>query len=298
MTERRNVATALGDAPVAAFILGGVSLYVGASLAVGMFGEVGAGSTAWLRLAGASAALLVLTRPWRRSLRSRVASRAVLAAALAFGITSAVMNTSFYLAIDHLPLGTAVALEFTGPIGVALWAARTRRNLAAVALASAGVIALARIEWRANAAGLAFVAVAAACWAGYVVLGKRLAHHGLGVTGLTLSTGLGTLVLAPVFVPGAAAAFTSPPLLATALAVGVFANVVPYGIDQVVLPRLTHGQFALLLAVLPATATLVAAITLRQIPTASELLGIAAVSAGVALRDPPPSADLPSDAPL
>lgn len=298
MTERRSVDTALGDAPVAAFILGGISLYVGASLAVGMFDEVGAGSTAWLRLAGASAALLVLTRPWRRSLRSQVASRAVLGAALTFGITSAVMNTSFYLAIDHLPLGTAVALEFTGPIGVALWAARTRRNLVAVALASAGVILLARIEWRANTAGLAFVAVAAACWAGYVVLGKRLAHNGLGVAGLTLSTGLGTLVLAPVFAPGAAPAFTSPPLLASALAVGVFANVVPYGIDQVVLPRLTHGQFALLLAVLPATATLVAAITLRQIPTVAELLGIAAVSAGVALRDPPPSADLPGDAPL
>ncbi|MBP9065066.1 MAG: EamA family transporter [Candidatus Microthrix sp.] len=298
MSQRRSAANVLGDAPVAAFILGGISLYVGASLAVGMFDEVGAGSTAWLRLAGASAALLVLTRPWRRSVRSRVTSRAVLGAALAFGVTSAVMNTSFYLAIDHLPLGTAVALEFTGPIGVALWAARTRRNLGAVALASVGVALLARIEWRANAAGLVFVAIAAACWAGYVVLGKRLAHLGLGTTGLTLSTALGTLVLAPVFAPGATRAFTSPPLLATALAVGVFANVVPYGIDQVVLPRLTHGQFALLLAVLPATATLVAAITLRQIPTASELLGIAAVSAGVALRDPPPSADLPSDVPL
>ena len=109
---------------------------------------------------------------------------------------------------------------------------------------------------------------------------------------------MGTLALAPVFAPGAVPALTSPTLALTALAVGVLANVVPYGIDQLVLPRLTHGQFALLLAVLPATATLVAAITLRQIPTASELLGIAAVSAGVALRDPPPSADLPSDVPL
>lgn len=287
VTERRTVATTLGDAPVAAFMLGGLSLYIGASLAVGLFDEVGAGSTAWLRLLGASVALVALTRPWRRSLRHQVTSKRVLGAALAFGVTSAVMNTSFYLALDSLPLGTAVALEFTGPIAVALWAARTRRNLAAVALASAGVVLLARIEWQANPQGLAFVAIAAACWAGYVVLGKRLAGHGLGVTGLCLSTSMGTLVLAPVFAPGAGPALTSPWLMAIALAVGIFANVVPYGIDQLVLPRLEPGQFALLLAVLPATATVVAAITLRQIPSVAELIGIGAVSAGVALRDPP-----------
>lgn len=288
---RRSAATVLGDAPVAAFILGGVSLYLGAALAVGLFGEVGAGSTAWLRLAGASLALFCLTRPWRRSVGARLAARTVLRDALAFGVTAAVMNTAFYLALDHLPLGTAVALEFTGPIGVALWASRTRRNLVAVAVAAAGVLLLARIEWDANAQGLAFVAVAAACWAGYVVLGKRLADRGLGMSGLALSTALGTLVLAPLFAPGSAPAFASPPLLLTALAVGVFANVVPYGIDQMVLPRLGHHQFALLLALLPATATLVAAITLHQVPGVAELVGIAAVSAGVALRDPPEGRD-------
>ncbi len=296
MTERHTVATSLGEAPIAAFMLGGVSMYVGAAIAVGLFDEVGAGSTAWLRLFGATVALVVLTRPWRRRLRHLLASRTVLGAALTFGIISATMNTSFYLALNSLPLGTAVALEFTGPIAVGRWAARTRRNVAAVALASAGVILLARIEWRANANGLLFVAIAAACWAGYVILGKRLAGHGLGVTGLCLSTLMGTLALAPVFAPGAVPALTSPTLALTALAVGVLANVVPYGIDQLVLPRLTHGQFALLLAVLPATATLVAAITLRQIPTTVELLGIIAVSAGVALRDAPSTPELTTDA--
>ncbi|MEZ5371958.1 MAG: EamA family transporter [Microthrixaceae bacterium] len=294
MTDRRIVATALGDRPVAAFMLGGLSLYIGAAVAVGLFDEVGAGSAGWLRLLGAAVALTAITRPWRRSLRPRVTSREVLAAALAFGVASAVMNISFYLALDSLPLGTAVALEFTGPIAVALWASRTRRNLAAVALASAGVVLLARIEWQANPQGLGFVAVAAACWAAYVILGKRLAGHGLGVTGLCLSTSMGTLVLAPVFGPGAAPALVNPRLAALALAVGVFANVVPYGIDQLVLPRLEPGQFALLLAVLPATATVVAAVTLRQIPSAVELAGIGAVSAGVALRDPT-AALLPED---
>lgn len=292
---RRSAANALGDAPVVAFMVGGVSLYVGASLAVGLFDEIGAGSTAWLRMAGASLALFVIVRPWRRSVRLRLGSRTVLRDALAFGVIAALMNTAFYLAIEHLPLGTAVALEFTGPIGVAVWSARTRRNLAAVAIAAAGVVLLARIEWDANPQGLAFVAVAATCWAGYVVLGKRLADHGLGLSGLALSTAFGTLVLAPLLARGAAPAFSSAPLIATALAVGVFANVIPYGIDQLVLPRLGHHQFALLLAILPATATLVAAIALRQVPGIAELFGIAAVSAGVALRDPPARPNLDAD---
>ncbi|MEZ5381755.1 MAG: EamA family transporter [Microthrixaceae bacterium] len=282
----------LTDAPVAAFIIGGVSLYVGASLAVKLFPEVGAGSAAWLRLSGASVALALITRPWRPGVRGRALSRPVLLAALSFGVVSAVMNTSFYLALDTLPLGNAVALEFAGPVGIALWASRSRRNVAAVALAGAGVVMLARVEWNANRQGLLFVGVAAASWAAYVVLGKRLADLGHGITGLALSTTAGTLVLAPVFAPGAAPVLGRPALLATALAVGVFANVVPYGIDQLVLPSLDHHQFALLLAILPATAVAVAAVLLRQFPTWPEAAGIAAVSAGVALRDPPTEQEL------
>ncbi|MEZ5262567.1 MAG: hypothetical protein R2755_12530 [Acidimicrobiales bacterium] len=161
--------TAASWAP-ALIMAGAVTQYLGAALAVHAFATLGAAAVAWLRVAWSAALLLAWRRPRRRAFdRSRLRTLA------AFGTALAVMNLAFYLAIDRLPLGTAVAIEFSGPISVAALGSRRRRDLLAVVLAGAGVVLLADVQWQANALGVLFALGAAAMWAGYIVWGRRWA---------------------------------------------------------------------------------------------------------------------------
>jgi inner membrane transporter RhtA len=254
-------------------------MYLGASLAVHLFDEVPARSVAWLRVVGAAAVLVAVTRPWRRPW-----PRAALGAAAAFGIATAAMNLFFYLAIDRLPLGTAVAIEFIGPVTVAALATRSRRNTAALVLAATGVALLSGIEADGNLAGVVFALAAAACWAAYIVLGARVSRLHHGGDGLAIGLVFGAVAIAPFGAPGSADALTSPRLVLLCVAVGVLSNAVPYGLDQVVLRRVTRGTFALLLALLPTTATVVGALVLRQFPGPLELVGIALVVVALFVR--------------
>jgi inner membrane transporter RhtA len=206
-------------------------------------------------------------------------------AVVAFGAALALMNLAFYLAIDRLPLGNAVAIEFLGPIAVAVVGARTRRNVAALAVAIAGVGLLADVELAGNPLGVTFALAAAICWAGYIVFGQRVATLGLGVDGLAAAGAVGVLAIAPLGAPAAADAAAEPWVLFLALGVGVLSSVIPYGLDQVVLARIDRHQFALLLALLPATATVVGAIVLQQVPSAIEVVAIGLVVAGVLIRE-------------
>lgn len=266
--------------PVALFVVSAVSLYLGAALAVGLFDDVRPGGVAWWRLLGASGVLLVLRRPWRRSwTRRRLADTAL------FGLTLAGMNTLFYLAIGELPLGTAVAIEFIGPVTVAALGARTARAWASLTLGAAGVAMLAGIELSGSALGVFYILCAATCWALYIPLGARVARNGDGVDGLAVGMAFGTVMLTPLLWPAASAALESWRWVAAALLVGLLSNAVPYGLDQVVLRRVTTHQFAVLLAILPATATVIGAIALGQVPGPAELLGVALVIAAIATRD-------------
>ncbi len=258
-----------------------------------LFDDLPATTVGWLRVAWSAVLLWVWRRPaWRTWSPARW--RAV----AAFGVALGAMNVCFYLAIDRLPLGTAVAIEFSGPIAVAALGVRTRRNLLALAIAAAGVLLLADVQWEASPLGVVFALAAAAMWAGYIVLGARIGRSGgepLGASaqldGLAASSVVGAVAIAPVGLFGVVSQATPTGGGAVGVAVvlcavvGVLSNVVPYALDQFVFPRIRPSQFALLSTLLPATAAITGALLLAQIPTAVEVVGVALVVLAVAVRD-------------
>jgi inner membrane transporter RhtA len=266
-------------------------MYVGAALAVGLFDRLAPAAVAVLRIVGAAAVLLLWRRPPRAAWRGRRLARAT-----AFGLATGLMNLAFYEAIARLPLGTAVAVEFCGPVAVAAVASRRPRDVAAVALAALGVLLIADVRWSAAPSGIVWGLAAAAMWAAYIVLGARVATVGNGVDDMAVGFAAAAVVLLPVLLlgtHGGLAVLVEPAVLLLGLGVGVLSSVVPYVLDQVVLQRVGRARFAVLLALLPATATIVGFVGLGQVPGAAEGLGIAAVVAAVALRsrdgDPPPA---------
>ncbi len=259
-------------------------MYLGASIAVGIFEELSPSVIAWLRLVGAAAILLAWRRPRRAAWRGR---RLLLAGA--FGLATGLMNLAFYESIARLPLGTAVAIEFCGPVAVAAIGSRGRRDVGALALAVLGVVLIADVQWSGSPAGVLLALAAAALWAGYIVLGKRVAGAGAGagLDGLAVGMTVGVVLLCPLAL-GAGPVVRSPRLFVLAVGVGLLASVVPYALDQLVLRRVGRARFALLLALLPATASLVGLAVLRQVPRPAEAAGILAVVGAVLLRSREP----------
>jgi inner membrane transporter RhtA len=267
--------------PHGLFLLGALSQYVGSALAVLLFAVVPAAGVVWLRVLAAAVALVAWRRPWRTRWTP---GRLRLVAA--FGATTGLMNLGFYLAIERLPLGTAVAIEFAGPILVAALGSRTRRDALALALAALGVVALADVHLAGEPLGVALALATGGLWALYIVLGHRVAADP-GIRpqdGLALGMAIGALALAPALAPSALPAFADPALLAACLGVGLAASVVPYALEQVAMARLPRARFALLLALLPATAAVVGAVVLGQLPGPVEAAGIALVVAASCLR--------------
>ncbi|WP_147261551.1 EamA family transporter [Pseudonocardia hierapolitana] len=257
-------------------------MYVGAALAVALFDRLPPSAVAVLRLMGAAAVLLAWRRPARSAWRGTRFWRAS-----AFGLATALMNVAFYEAIARLPLGTAVAIEFCGPVAVAAVASRRPRDVGAVLFAAVGVLLIADVRWSGSPSGVLWALGAATMWAAYIVLGKRVASGGNGLDDMTVGFAVAAVVLSPLLLaggPGALAALADPLVLVLAVGVGVLSSVVPYVLDQVVLRRLGQARFAVLLALLPATATVVGLVGLAQLPTVLEFLGIGAVVTAVALR--------------
>ncbi|MEA2221412.1 MAG: inner rane transporter RhtA [Solirubrobacteraceae bacterium] len=267
--------------PQALFVLGAMSQYVGAALAVLLFAKVPAAGVAWLRIVTSAVVLVAWRRPWQTRWTA-----ARLRLVTAFGVTLAFMNVSFYLAIDRLPLGTAVAIEFCGPIAVAALGSRTRRDAGALALATVGVLALADVHFAGSPAGLAFAFAAGGAWAAYVVLGHRMAADTdiRPQDGLALGMAIGALAFAPILLHSAVPALVSPLLLAACVAVGILSSAVPYVLEQVAFRRLARARFALLLALLPATAAIVGTAILGQVPGLVEAGGIALVVCASLIR--------------
>jgi inner membrane transporter RhtA len=265
--------------PEALFLFGAVSQYIGAAIAVSLFDEIAAPGVALLRVGGAGLMLIAIRRPWRRAW-----TRTDLALAAAFGSVLALMNLMIYLAIAELPLGNAVAIEFTGPIAVAALGTRTRRNAAALVLAVAGVGVLAEVQPEGSAAGIIFALFAGAMWAAYIVLGHRVARVGAAQDGLGVGTVVGALVILPFGVGHLAPAIDMPSLLLLAAATGLLSNVIPYSLDQIVMQRISRGRFALLQAMLPVTASIIGLVALDQRPSVAEGFGMALVIAAIAIR--------------
>ncbi|MBO0899055.1 EamA family transporter [Cellulomonas sp. zg-ZUI222] len=266
------------------FVVSGLTQYAGAALAVGLFAVVPAGTVAWLRVSVAAVILLAWRRPWR--VRELWEPRRLAVTAL-FGAVLATMNVTFYIAIQYLPLGTAVAVEFIGPVAVAALTGRGWRDRAAIAVAAVGVVLLAGVSLDAGpgaVTGLVAIGVAAACWGAYIVLGRRVARSGgPGASGLAIAMAAGALVFAPFLADGSGPVLHDARLALVIVAVAVCSSLVPYVLEQVVLRRVSAATFAILLSLLPATAAVVGAVGLRQWPHGLELVGLVLVSGAIAL---------------
>lgn len=258
------------------FVAGGCSMYLGAALAVLLFGLLSPAGVAWLRMLVAALVLLIWRRPDRAAWQGR---RLILAGG--FGLVTGLMNVAFYEAIARLPLGTAVAVEFCGPVVVAAFGLRGVRDIAALVLAATGVVVIAQVRLAGSGTGLLLALVAALMWAGYIVFGKWVAHSGSGLDDMTVGFVVAAALLCPL-AAGTGPAWGSPNLLLLAAGVGVLSTVLPYALDQVVLRRTDRSRFALLLALLPASASMVGFVVLGQVPDPEEAAGIVAVALAVA----------------
>ena len=265
-------------APEPLFVVGAVSQYLGAAVAVHLFDEIAPAGVALVRVLGAAVMIILLRRSWQRRWKA-----SDLAWASAFGVALAAMNLSIYLSIDELPLGNAVAIEFTGPILVAAAFTRTLRSGAALLLAAGGVVVLAGVEAEGTMRGVGFALLAGMFWAGYIVLGHRVARGPAAVDGLGLGMLVGAAAISGFGATEVGTALDSPAVLVLALATGLLSNVIPYWIDQLVMKRITQHRFALLQALLPVTAVLVGLVALFQVPSPQELGGIALVIIAIAL---------------
>jgi len=252
---------------------------------------------AWLRIAAAAVVFAVWRRPWRLIARLDHGARLTLGA---LGAVLAAMNTLFYLAVARLPLSTVGAIEFLGTVILAVAGARTRRNVAAVALTTAGVALITQIRITGQPLGFALSFGNCLLFMMYVILGHRIANasppDGTGPAGTAAASGgidrlggamlVAAVVATPFGLGGALPAFGRPLLLLAGAGVGICSSVIPYVTDQLAMARLPRATFALMLALLPMFATLMGAVVLRQIPTAGDLAGIALVVAGIAVHRP------------
>jgi inner membrane transporter RhtA len=264
-------------------VVSAVFHYLGPAFAVLLFARVEALGVAWLRVASAAVIFALWRRPWRvwRSLDR--ATRWLLAG---WATVLAVMNSCFYLAIERLPLGTVAAVEFLPVIALAAIATRTGRNALALLLAVGGVYVLSDVRLVAAPLGFVFAAANAVLFALYIVLGHRVARSPRvgGIDGLALAMLIAAVVAAPIGFADAVPAFTDPVALLAGIGVGVSSSVIPYVCDQLAMARLPRGTYALLVALLPATATVIGIVVLAQVPSVLEVLGVALVVAGVAVH--------------
>jgi inner membrane transporter RhtA len=198
----------------------------------------------------------------------------------------AVMNVCFYVAIDRLPLGTVAAIEFLPVILLAAIGARTGRNGVALALAVAGVYLLTDVQLAGEPVGLVFAFANAGLFALYVVLAHRVAQHGAmaGIDGLAAAMLIAWVVATPLGGWVALPALGDPVVLLAGIGVGVTSSVIPYVCDQLAMARMPRATYALLVSLLPATATVIGIVVLGQIPTTAEVAGVALVVGGVAVH--------------
>jgi inner membrane transporter RhtA len=265
------------------FVISAFFHYLGPAFAVLLFARVEPLGVAWLRIATAAIIFAIWRRPWRFFILLDAGERWIV---VALGVALALMNATFYLALAHLPLGTVGAIEFLGPIGLAAYGMRTTRNIGALLIAICGVYILTNARFEGAAIGYFYAFANCALFLIYIVLGHRIAGKGAagGIDRLGMAMLIALAVSLPIGFSDAAVAFTVPELLGAGIVVGVCSSVIPYVCDQFAMARLPRSSFALMLALLPATATVIGIVILRQFPTPAELVGVALVVIGVGLH--------------
>jgi inner membrane transporter RhtA len=280
---RERAHTARAVPPEAFFICSAIFHYLGPAFAVLLFARVDVLGVAWLRIASAAAVFAFWKRPWRLFAELGAGEKRTV---VALGFVLAIMNVCFYLAINRLPLGTVGTIEFLGPIALAAFGVRTMRNLVALLFACGGVFLLTSVRISGEPIGYIFAFANCALFVLYILLGHRIAATGgrRGVERLAMAMLVASIVVTPIGLKNALGALLDPKLLLAGAAVGICSSVIPYICDQFAMARLSKASFALMLSLLPATACLVGIVVLRQVPSLSELTGVGAVIAGVALK--------------
>jgi inner membrane transporter RhtA len=269
--------------PESFFAVSAVFHYLGPAFAVLLFARVDVLGVAWLRIASAALIFAVWRRPWRAFAALDRDGRRVL---IAWGAVLALMNCLFYSAIDRLPLGTVAAIEFLPVIVLAALGTRTPRNVLALAMAVGGVYLLTDVVLAGEPLGVVFAAANAVLFALYIVLGARVAERGAGagIDSLGASMLIAAVVVTPLGGWAVLPALTDPVALAAGIGVGVSSSVIPYVADQLALARMRRATYALMVSLLPATATVIGIVVLAQLPSAVEVIGVALVVLGVAVH--------------
>lgn len=265
--------------PSALVLLGIVSVQVGAAVAKQLFSSAGPAGVVTLRLVFSALVLLAVWPPLRRR---RLDAR-TLALVGAFGLVLSVMNLAFYQALARIPLGAAVTIEFLGPLAVALAGSRRRVDVLWAVLAGVGVYLLASGgDGRLTLAGVLFAALAAVCWAAYILLAAAVGQRTEGGSGLALASVVGAAVVTPFGVVEAGTALLEPEVLLIGLAVALASSAIPYSLELEALRRMPPRVFGVLMSLEPAVAALVGLAVLGELLAPGQWLGIGAVMAASA----------------
>ncbi|MEV7008982.1 EamA family transporter [Streptosporangium sp. NPDC051022] len=261
--------------PSGLVLLAILSVQVGAGFAKDLFSQLPPSAVVFLRIATGALVMGIIGRPRLRGL-----SRGDVGAVVAFGVALGVMNLSFYEALSHMPMGVAVAIEFLGPLGVAVAASHRRLDLLWVALAGSGVALLApwgtaasRISW----AGIGFALIAAVCWAAYILLSASVGRRVPGTTGLSLAMIVSFLLIAPVGIGTGGADLLRPEVLLIGLGVGLLSSVIPYSLELEALRRMPKRVFGILMSLEPAVAAMVGLLVLGEVLDVREWAAIGCV---------------------
>ncbi|AKT52801.1 EamA family transporter [Arsenicicoccus sp. oral taxon 190] len=273
-----------------------VSVQFGGALAALLVAHVGPAATVTLRLALAVLIMLAVSRP-----RLRGHSRAAWLAVVAFGVSLALMNSTFYASLARLPIGVAVTIEFVGPLALAAVLSRRLSDALAVTAALGGVALISgalTVPWHElDHVGIAYAAAAGACWAAYILCSQRVGHHFPQLEGLTLAMIVAALLVAPLGLVTLDPARLSWGLLGAGLGVALLSSVLPYSFELLALRRLDARVFGVLLSLEPATAALAGFVVLGQRLSPLQLAGMAlvvvasAIVMGARRRGPDPAGD-------
>ena len=268
MPDGRSIAARLSDGsrsvpPTALVMLSIISVQLGAAIAKTLFDSLGPGGTVFVRIAFASLVLLVLVRP-----KLGGHERNAYFVAGLFGLALALMNFSIYLAIDRIPLGVAVTLEFVGPLGVAVAGSRRVIDVLWVVLAAAGILLLAPLGafggMDLDPVGVAFALLAGCLWASYILLSARTGSAFPGGTGLVIALCVGTVVLAPFGIAGAGYSLLDPKLLLAGFGVAMLSSAIPFSLELEALRKIPARIFGVLMSLEPAVAALAGLVVLGE----------------------------------